>query len=111
MITQKAHPSSSVDDTTITMPDYTDIVDVDDLMEAMEAEAKRRSLKDLEAPGNETSLNPAPEATARVADLYDSKPYEGDDYPHTQGHHTANPFAPREGKTLLWRDVNMTLVR
>ena len=22
-----------------------------------------------------------------------------------------DPFAPREGKTLLWRDVNMVLVR
>jgi hypothetical protein len=94
------------------MQDFTDVVDVDDLMEAMEAEAKRRSLKDLEAPGNETSvIKPAPAARAQAADLYDSKPYEDDEFPHTQRHHTANPFAPREGKTLLWRDVNMTLVR
>ena len=34
-----------------------------------------------------------------------------DDMPMTAGHHTADPFAPREGKTLVWRDVNMTLVR
>ena len=24
---------------------------------------------------------------------------------------SADPFAPREGKTLTWRNVNMTLVR
>lgn len=33
-----------------------------------------------------------------------------DDMPMGPGHHSADPFAPREGKTLIWRDVNMTLV-
>jgi hypothetical protein len=105
------------------MPEYTDIVDVDDLMEAMAAETKRRSLKDLEepeAPDYEPNKSEAPvyktsksvpAATAQTAELYDSKTYDDKDFPHTQGHHTANPFAPREGKTLVWRDVNMTLVR
>jgi len=36
--------------------------------------------------------------------------YEEGELPMTKGHHTADPFAPREGKTLVWRDVNMTLV-
>lgn len=35
--------------------------------------------------------------------------YGEGELPITKGHHTADPFAPREGKTLVWRDVNMTL--
>ena len=85
------------------MSKFTDVVDVDELMEAMEAEAKRRSLKDIEAPKHV--------AVATHNSAYESKPYAAGDLPHTQGHHTADPFAPREGKTLVWRDVNMTLVR
>ena len=30
--------------------------------------------------------------------------------PMTATHHSADPFARREGKTLLWKDVNMILV-
>ncbi|CAB9512460.1 Putative white-brown complex homolog protein 30 [Seminavis robusta] len=89
--------------------DDVDEVDVDALMEAMEAEAVSKKAPEP-AVSKSVRSEEVPVAKAQAVGLYDSaKKSHEDDMPHTAGHHTADPFAPREGKTLVWRDVNMTL--
>jgi len=67
------------------------------------------SVRDLEAPVHRSSYYSKPN---QREDLSKVKSFhEGDGYlPTTKGHHTADPFAPRDGKTLVWKNVNMTLV-
>lgn len=81
-----------------------DEIDVDELIEQ-----KHRSFYDPEkAPAPSTSSYTAVSKSVDVEKGYQKK--LDDDMPIGPGHHSANPFAPREGKTLIWRDVNMTLV-
>lgn len=82
-------------------------IDVDELIEQQKnhrEEAENRpnpkvAEDDLEAP------------VRKVIEPVHHHTYDAGELPTTKGHHTADPFAPREGKTLVWRDVNMTLVR
>ena len=90
--------------------DLNEEIDVDELIERQKnhrEEAKNRpappksvDVDDLEAP-----------VTRKVVEPVQHHTYDAGELPMTKGHHTADPFAPREGKTLVWRDVNMTLVR
>ena len=91
-------------------------IDVDELIadqkrhrEEAEARPGVVDVDDLEAASAvkvvSSSSSPAPSPTLHTTT------YDADELPVTKGHHTADPFAPREGKTLVWRDVNMTLVR
>jgi hypothetical protein len=50
------------------------------------------------------------EVPEEVRDVEDGRPKYVDKQSSTLDNHD-DPFAPREGKTLLWKNVNMTLVR
>jgi hypothetical protein len=122
LIAEKRENSNPViDNTIITMvsspTDLVGEVDVDALIEQ-----RRLSLtQDVEAQNTAApspppmavhkeisqSQNSLPTATAQVIQ---SEHVYDEEMPMTPGHHHADPFAPREGKTLLWKDVNMTLV-
>ena len=101
------------DDTMTTVnSNIQDIIDVDELIESQRGERSRgAATNDVESPPV-----PKQEEVKAVPPSWESVPktpiheYAEGDLPMTKGHHTADPFAPREGKTLVWRDVNMTLV-
>ena len=85
-------------------------IDVDELIEK-----RKLNPNEPEITNTTTSVNSdvAPASNSKkVVDL-DRQPTKDwdDDMPLGPGHHSADPFAPREGKTLVWKNVNMTLVR
>jgi hypothetical protein len=91
------------------MSNTTNEIDVDQLIE----ERKNGTYKD---PEDQLSPAPAPLLSNNGVNKIpgtEKQPEQhqwDNDLPVGPGHHSADPFAPREGKTLVWKDVNMTLV-
>ena len=110
MITKLSGDKDSTE--TMSEPTATDEIDVDQMIENR---MRQRERGDVEDPSPSPSPAPAPAPIKlyypKAVEEPAASKYDDGDMPHTAGHHTADPFAPREGKTLVWRDVNMTLVR
>ena len=81
-------------------------IDVDELIAKIAA-----GDYDVEAMSRSPAPAPVVPTAPKQAEPVYSPHKHDDNLPVTAGHHTADPFAPREGKTLVWRNVNMTLVR
>ena len=90
------------------MSNITGEIDVDDVIEQL------RNGKVPETQAATHSNTGVNDMVKKYVDNDENPPPQhqwDDDMPMGPGHHSADPFAPREGKTLVWKDVNMTLVR
>lgn len=106
--------SNTTETMTINETTMAEEIDVDELIEQRSKASLNVNPADLEAfaPALTPAKQVAPSAPKVEEPNYVTAfKYDDASMPMTAGHHTADPFAPREGKTLVWRDVNMTLVR
>jgi len=83
-------------------------IDVDELIE--KNQHRTTSEEDVTNTNTSDSSSDLDKATQVENDKKKKKNLDDIDMPKRPGHHSTDPFAPREGKTLVWKDVNMTLV-